>query len=670
MENRVTKILCYLTIIFLLELNFVNPFDNLQAQHQKTWLDEHAESKAQRFKLLQASEQQKTLNQDRFDVSYYGLNLSILPDTRTIYGKVEIIARSLDDSLKALELNFSDNMEADATLSATDTLSFTHENELLRISLKRSYQPDEPIHVTVHYHGQPEKSGFGAFSFDSFNGRSMIWSLSEPFGARNWWPCKDVPSDKADSVDIKVTVPKGLIVASNGLLKEVISQDETVTYWWHESYPITTYLVSVAIHAYHTYSDYFKYSNTDSMEVQFYVFPEHLEAVGENYAQTVHALEFFSEIFGPYPFLREKYGHAEFTWGGGMEHQTITSLGGWSIPLIVHELAHQWWGDMITCGDFHHIWLNEGFATYAEALYFEHSLGKAEYASEMASNIYYGPGTIYVEDLSSVGRIFDVNLTYRKASWVLHMLRHVLGSEAFFKLLKAYGADPRVKYGTAVTEDFQNICEEIYAGDLDWFFQQWIYGEFYPTYFYRWMRLFQNSQYIVKLIIEQQQNTGLFKMPVDVTITTDKADTTLVIWDSLQTQTFEFVLNDRPIDVSLDHDNWILRQIREPSVIRPGFFLDQNYPNPFIMSQTDPSGLNPKTTIGYQIVKASNVKLIIYNVLGQVVRTLVDKRQPAGYYPVKWDGRDENGILVPSGIYFYELNTDNDRATQKMTVLR
>ena len=667
MKNYILKILCCLIILILLEVCLVSQFCLLYPQN---WLGEHVERKIRMYKLLKECEQQKTQNQDQFDVSYYGINVSINPETRAIIGSVKIIAVSLDDSLAVLELNFSNDMSVDSILSGDANLNFTHVHDILQISLNRPYKQDELIYVSVHYHGQPEISGSRAFAFDKFQGRPMIWSLSEPFGARNWWPCKDVPSDKADSADIRVTVPKGLIVASNGLLKEVIPEGETETYWWHESYPITTYLVSVAIHNYHTYSDYFKYSESDSMEIQFYVFPEHLELVRENYAQTAQGLEFFSEIFGPYPFLKEKYGHAEFTWGGGMEHQTITSLGYWSIPLIVHELAHQWWGDMITCRDFHHIWLNEGFATYAEALYLERFGGKTDLIREMESNEYFGPGTIYVDDLSNVSRIFSGNLSYRKAAWVLHMLRHVLGDTTFFKALKTYGADPQFKYGTAVTEDFQNICGNISGMELGWFFKQWIYGEYYPIYFYHWLLSSQTSQYSLKLIIEQQQESGLFKMPIDITIMTEKGDTTFAVWDSLPTQTFEFVLDDKPRDIYLDRDKWILRKIRRPSVVRAGFFLDQNYPNPFIISKSNPSDLNTQTTIGYQISHATKVTLKIYNILGQVVRTLVDQRQPANYYPVKWDGLDVNGHPVPSGFYFYELVADGYRSTQKMTVLR
>ncbi|MBN1350201.1 hypothetical protein JXJ21_12375 [candidate division KSB1 bacterium] len=643
----------------------------LQAQYSADWLDNHVDYKIRKMKLLRKNEQLTTQNQTRFDVTYYGLNLALSVEKKTVSGFVELRARALVDALDRIELNLNDNMAVEKVLARNQTLEFTHANGLLKIQLAQPYSAGETFAITIHYGGQPQANGFGSFNFDQFNSRPMIWSLSEPFGARDWFPCKDIPSDKADSADIKITVPKELIVASNGTLKEIIYDGDVATYCWYERYPISTYLISIAAHEYHTYSDYYVYSETDSMEIQFYVFPEHLEKVRENYARTAEAIEYFSEIFGPYPFLSEKYGHAEFLWSGGMEHQTITSLGGWSLPLIIHELAHQWWGDMITCSDFHHIWLNEGFATYAEALYWEHFYGNDQYAKDMDSKLYFGPGTIYVENLSDVNRIFDGGLSYHKAAWVLHMLRHVVGDEAFFRILKDYAADPQVKYGAVTTEMFQEICERVAGFSLDWFFEQWIYGEYYPTYFYRWERLDAGNSYHLDVVIEQkQQRTGLFKMPIDVTVATTSGDTTIVVWDSLQTQTFEFEFAAKPVNVYLDRDNWILKEIHRPSAIRPGFYVDQNYPNPLNLSATSAAGQHSKTSIDYQIYFPSQVTLRIYNALGQLVKTLVDERQPADAYSVDWDGSDSKGGLVASGIYIYELVVEGDRATEKMTVIR
>ena len=248
-----------------------------------------------------------------------------------------------------------------------------------------------------------------------------------------------------------------------------------------------------------------------------------------------------------------------------MEHQTCTSLGGWSEALIAHELAHQWWGDMITCRDFHHIWLNEGFATYSEALYWEQVDGKVRYFEDMRHNEYFGSGTIYVPDLSDVWRIFHGGLSYRKGSCVLHMLRHVVGDSTFFDILHAY-YDSQFQHGTAVTEDFQAICEAVSGMELDWFFQEWIYGEYYPIYAYHWSSTKQGGDYDVTLKIEQLQTdtTGLFTMPIDVTFLTYDDEKTFVVFDSLQIQTFELTLNFYPLFVILDEEGWILKKTVTP----------------------------------------------------------------------------------------------------------
>ena len=322
--------------------------------------------------------------------------------------------------------------------------------------------------------------------------------------------------------------------------------------------------MSVAIYPYLVYSDWYHYSPSDSMEVRFFVFPDHYTYVQPQYAKTVGMIEVYADLFGEYPFLNEKYGHAEFLWGGGMEHQTITSLGSWSEYLIAHELAHQWWGDMVTCDDFHHIWMNEGFATYSEALWSEVKYGIARYHQDMADARYFGPGTIYVPDTGDWGRIFHSGLSYNKGSWVLHMLRHVVGDTDFFQILRDYYADSRYQYGTVTTEQFRDLCEDVSGMDLDWFFHEWIYQEYYPAYKYNWTCAPSGGYYDVYLTIDQLQTNFVFTMPIDVTVTTALGDTTLVVWNDLSSQEFTLTIEGQPLEVAIDKDQWILRTIEEP----------------------------------------------------------------------------------------------------------
>ena len=526
--------------------------------------------KAERFERFRLSETLQTQNQTDYDVTYYSLNLTMDPVTETVSGYVVIHGTVTGASLSTVDVDLDDNMVVSQVTYIGGTLSFTRPTEdLLSITLGRTYTQGESFSFAVYYAGTPDPA-YGAFGFDSHNEDPMIWSLSEPFGSRSWWPCKDVPSDKADSVDVRITVPEDLVVASNGTLVSETDNGTTKTYHWRERYPIATYLVSVAIHPYTVYSDWYHYSPTDSMEVKFFVFPDHYAAVQPTYAMTVDMITVFADLFGEYPFLNEKYGHAEFNWGGGMEHQTITSLGGWSEYLIVHELAHQWWGDMVTCDDFHHIWLNEGFATYSEALWSEATYGVTQYHEDMDNAKYFGPGTIYVPNTNDWNRIFHTGLSYNKGSWVLHMLRHVVGDTDFFEILRTYYADPRYQYGTATTEQFRDLCEEVSGVDLDWFFHEWIYQEFYPMYSYDWTFSPNGGLYDVNLTVRQLQTNFIFTMPIDVTVTTTAGDTTLVVFNSLAAQDFTLTVEGEPLGVRLDEDQWILRTIEEP-ILHPTF---------------------------------------------------------------------------------------------------
>ena len=300
------------------------------------------------------------------------------------------------------------------------------------MNLDRTYATGETVTVSVTYSGNPAGESFG---WDSHGGQPMIWTLSEPFGARDWWPCKDVNNDKADSVDIRVTVPDNLIVASNGLLVSDVDNGATRTFHWHTDYPIATYLVSLAMPPLHHVlaTGTRRWPAATRWRCSSSSTPTIYDDVQATYALTVPMIEAFAQGFGEYPFVDEKYGHAEFTWGGGMEHQTFTSLGGWSEDLISHELAHQWWGDMITCADFDHIWLNEGFATWGEAYWKEQTDGLRHLPAVHGHRRLLRRAARSSSRIPLNDNIFDGNLSYNKGSWVVHMLRGVLGDDGLLR---------------------------------------------------------------------------------------------------------------------------------------------------------------------------------------------------------------------------------------------
>ncbi len=607
-----------------------------------------------------------TVNQTKYDVSYYKLDFEVDATGHNIDGYTQVDLSVTDGPLSQIDLNFYNNMHVTSVFSGDTALTYVHDSNILTITLNQAYETGSKISLKIYYNGNPSWSGSGAFRFSTYSGKPHFWTLSEPYGAREWFPCKDIPEDKADSAAIVVTTDESILVASNGLLISQSTQNGKATFHWKESYPITTYLISIAGYAYTHYSDQYETLNGSIMPIEFYVYPDHYSDsyFRSQYAKTKDMIHSFALKFGEYPFVNEKYGHAEFLGGGGMEHQTLTSLDGYGEDLISHELGHQWWGDMITCKNFHHIWLNEGFATYCEALWIEDEYGTDSYHSNMDDNIYKGGGTIYVQDDTDENAIFDWDLSYRKASYVLHMLRHIVGEETFFQILQTYYAENNLQYNVAVTEDFQEVCETVSGMKLDKFFQQWIYGEYYPSYQYSWSSTQSEGSYQINLNIDQvQSNTGFFWSPIDVKIDFGSSDTTLVVWDSLETQSFELYIDQEPQGVELDPDNWILRDVEQVAAIvgetkafTPNqYMLYQNYPNPF----------NPGTVISYVLPKAENVTLSVFNALGQKVKTLVSGKKGAGKHSVTFDA---TGLV--SGVYIYRLTAGKYSQTKKMILLQ
>ena len=349
---------------------------------------------------------------------------------------------------------------------------------------------NELISTLVYYHGIPGSSGFGSFTFSANSGTPLIYSLSEPYGASDWFPCKDTPADKADSSDQWITCSSDLYAVSNGKLIGIIDNGNgTKTFKWKNSYPIAQYLLSLAVTNYTVYTNYYKYSPVDSMPVVHHVYPETFPLAQAVLDKTPLMIKIYSDRFGQYPFLKEKYGHAQFGWGGGMEHQTCSSMGSFSEDLVSHELAHQWFGDKITCKNWHHIWLNEGFATYCTGLYYEAAYGPETYRSYMDSQMEVAKaavGSIYVQDITNTNEIFNSARSYSKGSVVLHMLRGIVGDSVFFRILKSYIADSTLAYNVAITMDFQKVAEAVSGLSLDYFFNEWIYGENYPQYGLVW----------------------------------------------------------------------------------------------------------------------------------------------------------------------------------------
>ena len=604
-----------------------------------------------------------------YDVSFYDLDLSFDITEERISGSVGIEGRINKTAVNSITLDLYNNLSVTEVNGVGDYL---HKNDKLVLFLDSTLQNGEVFSVRVHYSGTPVSAGFQGLTFASHPDGPIISSLSEPYFARSWWPCKDIPSDKADSADISITVADSLIPVSNGTLKETTSHGDGMhTYHWEVRYPITTYLISVAISNYRHYSSSYIALDGGTMPLEYYIYPEEdTDFVHERIMETERMMEVFAGLFGEYPFLQEKYGMASFSWGGAMEHQTISSMGLYSRTIIAHELAHQWWGDWVTTENWHHIWLNEGFASYSEALYYEAVHGKEFYHQYMDQMAYRGDGTVYVQDTTNVRRIFSGNLSYDKGAYVLHMLRRVVGDSLFFDSLREYGK--RYAYDTAVTGDYQAVVERVSGMDLFKFFEQWIYSSGVPQYEYCFWSDSTAGGYSVNFEINQTQDTRVspvFAMPLDIRFSDDHGNSkTITVNSDEQSEQYAVPLPWKPTRMQLDPEGWVLKFASQVNVAldRGGcaplneFALAPNYPNPF----------NDETVILFAVPVADQVTGRIYNLRGELVRVLVNSRMEPGQYSYRWDGTNGAGQSLPSGVYLFQLRIGNLQVTQKMLFLK
>ncbi len=607
-----------------------------------------------------------------YDVHYYNIELDINIDTEIIYGNVEIHLMSEVDDLESIQLDFASNMTVDAVTHNGAT--FNHFSDLVSIALDGSYNVGESLVVGIQYHGHPLQGGFQAFAFgNQYNDPSrppMISTLSEPYGARSWWPCKDVPTDKADSVRISLTTDAAYDAVANGLLvSETLNPDDTKTTIWEHKYPITTYLVSLAITDYTYWTEMYHFADGDSMPLEYWMYPASAtDHIVERWNRTADMMDIFGEFFGKYPFAEEKYGMAQFQWGGAMEHQTCSSMGSYGENTIAHELAHQWWGDLVTCSNFHHIWINEGFATYSEALYWGEVAGEDSLHGHMALKVNDVSSSVYRPDTSSVGQIFSYSMVYQKGAWVLHMLRHVVGDETFFASLAAYRDE--FQFRTASTEDFQGVVEEVWGQDLEWFFDQWIYGIGRPSYTWWWSATeadeFGNSQITVHVDQVQSTSRPIFKMPIDLKLSNSSNEASMVIWDSLRTQEFNFTLDFVPTTLTFDENEWILKGVNQVASTEGGFIsgsfkLHSAYPNPF----------NGEVNIPYTAGPQFQGLLTIYDLRGREVYTNSLHHTASGDYETHWNGKDNHGMNLGSGVYIAQINSPGYGShSQKISILK
>ena len=519
-----------------------------------------------------------------FDVSYYRCEWSINPAIKYIKGNVTSYFRITGAGM-AITFDLHADLMVDSVRYHGGNISFNRSIQHgVTINFPTPINAGVQDSVTIYYQGIPDAANTGVFVHTTHAGVPVIWTLSEPYGSKDWWPCKNGLDDKADSLDVIVTCPQQFVPSSNGVIaQESVSGGMRSVYFKHR-YPVASYLVAVAVTNYVVWQGTANV-NGKTLPLRSYYYPENLGLSGnENY--TKHSMEEFSKLFGDYPFVKEKYGHTQCSFNGGMEHQTNSFMGVYGFSIIAHELGHQWFGDQVTCGSWSDIWLNEGFATYCQHIYaveylFPHAaLGGL---GDLAWHITSQPGgSVYVSDTTSRARIFDSRLSYNKGFYVIYMLRGVLGDSVFYRGVRRYLQDPKLRFGYARTEDFKRNMELESGKDLSTFFKNWVYGEGYPNYQVNWQ---QNSNQWIRFQINQttsHTSVPFYEMPVQLLFRGGGKDSLVKVDHRYNGQEFYIQLPYQPDTVIIDPRLWILSKVKTSKKITGSSVVNELkiYPNP------------------------------------------------------------------------------------------
>ena len=476
-----------------------------------------------------------TLN---YDITYHKLEFTVDPAVASISGKVTTNFSAVTN-MTSITFDMFDALTAtSATVNGTTTTFTQGGTNELTIALPSMLMAGAAAVVVIEYNGNPSSSGFGSFTVGDHNGTPVLWTLSEPFGARDWWPCKQDLNDKVDSIDVYITAPSQYVAVSNGIepqdaTYQVISGTNKITHFKH-NYPIPAYLIAIAVTDYQIYNQQGGLGTAASpfFPIVNYMYPETATAQIASLAPTPSIINFYESKFGAYGFRNEKYGHCQFGWGGGMEHTTVSFMtangsGAYSRSLIAHEMGHQWFGDKITCGSWKDIWLNEGITEYLSGLVVEFLDGNTAFRTWKNGKItsvtgIVAPSTsnLYLTDTqaTSVNRIFSSTVTYNKGSMVTHMLRNKLGDVAFYNAMNTYINNPQFAYKYAFTTDFKAQMETVTGLNLTEFFNDWIYGQGYPSYTISVQNLTGNQ---AKIIVNQTQSSptvSFFEMPLEIKV--------------------------------------------------------------------------------------------------------------------------------------------------------
>ncbi len=556
-----------------------------------------------------------TLN---YDITYQKLEFTVNPAVYFINGKVSTTFKALSP-MSTVIFDLTNNLTVSSVKQNNVSVGFSQTSKELQITLQSTLAVGNSTTVIITYSGAPSTVE-QAFTTSTHAGTPVLYTLSEPYGARDWWPCKQDMNDKTDSIDIYITAPSQYVSVANGLeMSKITNLNGTKTTHFSHNYPIPAYLVAIAVTNYQIFTQTAG-TAPNTFPIVNYLYPENFASASNSVAVTLPIMNLFESLFETYPFSNEKYGHAQFGWGGGMEHSTVSFMGSFDRELIAHELGHQWFGDKVTCGSWNDIWLNEGFANYMYGLVVENLDGQSQFRTwknSLISNITsQSGGSVYVPEsqVSSVNRIFSSRLTYNKGAMVVNMLRFKLGEANFFQGMKNYLADTNLAYKYAQTSDLKYHLETVSGLPLTEFFDDWVYGQGYPSYQFQVLNLGNNQ---VKITVNQTQShssVSFFEMPLPVRLMGSNGQQLNVILNNTNNnQSFIESVPFAVTSVVFDFDKQIISKNNQVTLSNDKIDF-QNvmrlYPNP------------TSSILNLQLPADSSIeKVIFYNTLGQVIST-------------------------------------------------
>lgn len=518
-----------------------------------------------------------------YDVTGYRIFWQVDPSVDYITGMVTTLFIPKQPAFDSLVLDLSDSLSVDSVVYRSQTIAWTHSSNRLTLFFPSVLPQNIQDSVSVFYQGKPPFNGFDSFVQGNHNGAPLIWTLSEPYGASDWWPCKNGLTDKADSLDIIISVPSPFVAVSNGILVSDSTTGNHRIWHWKHHYPIASYLVCLGVTNYVTYSQQVVFG-IDTLNVINYVYPEDSASAASQTGWIIPMIQLYDHLFGMYPFQNEKYGHAEFGGGGGMEHQTITFVSDFGFELLAHELGHQWFGDKITCGTWSDIWLNEGFATYLSGLCYEHLAPQywTQFRKVRIGEITAKPdGSVFCTDTTNVSRIFDSRLSYAKGAMILHQLRQIIGDTDFFAALYYYMNDPLVAYGFARTSNLKDHFESSCGHDLTWYFDDWYTGQGFPSYRVNWQ---QDGDTVSFAVVQTQSDPSVsfFMLPLEIKLKNNSHDTLIRVNNTYSGQVFKAAIPFSADSLIFDPDWQIISGNNTVNAINEHTFPERLniWPNP------------------------------------------------------------------------------------------